>query len=83
MGVCLAQHMRCSALLFFLQFGKQILSQQISGWGSYYLDYKRCVVLCALPEYGNASPFLPYSRSVASLQPQEGEISMTVWGDAS
>ncbi|UZJ52609.1 hypothetical protein CBS101457_001929 [Exobasidium rhododendri] len=23
-----------------MKFGKQILSQQISGWGSYYLDYK-------------------------------------------
>ena len=24
----------------YSQFGKQILSQQISGWSAYYLDYK-------------------------------------------
>lgn len=62
-------------LVFWLQFGKQILAQQVPGWSKYYLDYKGLKKI--ISSLGSDRP----AAEVAALAigpRQENELTMAV-----
>ncbi|MCO5613954.1 hypothetical protein L7F22_068234 [Adiantum nelumboides] len=56
-----------------MKFGKQILSQQISGWGSYYLDYKSLKKIINSLEKGRLTDAALFASGIRPEQIPNGD----------